>query len=283
MARALFVAAADILAAGALRGWIESGNEVAEIWTDPGFPLPGSQRTMSTWAPGWSVRSLARTHGIPARTMPASWRRWTGVTEAVSGLAVDVLITCVTMQIVPPAILDMFAGRAVNFHPALLPNYRGPSPYLGTILDGRDDCAGVTLHELTAGIDEGPTIAATPVSYAACGRRYPTWKARHAAAARRLGRTALPAFLAGGLPSRPQGEGLYRRVREEIRIGPQMTAAEARRTASLIGRTGRLEIAGRRGVHVRAVTGDAGLPTGAPPDIGPLSVTIDVADRRLRL
>jgi hypothetical protein len=65
-----------------------------------------------------------------------------------------------THQIVPENILALFPGRAVNFHPAILPHYRGPNPRAGMILDGKADLyGGITLHCLSRGIDRGDIIA----------------------------------------------------------------------------------------------------------------------------
>lgn len=45
----------------------------------------------------------------------------------------------------------------VNVHPSLLPKYRGPNPYLQTILHG-EKYSGVTLHLVTEKFDQGPIL-----------------------------------------------------------------------------------------------------------------------------
>ena len=45
----------------------------------------------------------------------------------------------------------------VNVHPSLLPKYRGPNPYLQTILHG-EKYSGVTLHLVTEKFDVGPIL-----------------------------------------------------------------------------------------------------------------------------
>lgn len=51
----------------------------------------------------------------------------------------------------------------INTHPSLLPKYRGPSPYVTTILNGEKE-SGVTIIELTEEIDEGPIFLQEKIS-----------------------------------------------------------------------------------------------------------------------
>jgi len=46
----------------------------------------------------------------------------------------------------------------VNVHPSLLPKYRGPNPYMQTILHG-EKYSGVTLHLVDEGFDTGAVLA----------------------------------------------------------------------------------------------------------------------------
>ncbi|WP_374618917.1 formyltransferase family protein [Devosia sp.] len=282
MAVALFIGADGVLSAGALRGWLEAGNVVAEYWTDyPPRPRPSLE---SLLAPDWTVRGLLRRHGIAQRAVRL--RALADARAEVRRLAVDTLITAVTMQIVRPEILDLFGARAVNFHPALLPFYRGPSPFLGTMLDERDDCAGATLHVLSPGIDEGPVIDQIAVPYEATGRRYAAWVARHALAFRRLARDSLPSYLRGGLSARPQAPGSYRRVTEEAILGAGVSLDEARRRLRLAERSRRLVtmVPGRsRPVSLKRLPAVLGPSTGARPRLGLFSVEFDLADARVRI
>jgi methionyl-tRNA formyltransferase len=45
-----------------------------------------------------------------------------------------------------------------NLHPSLLPEYRGPSPVVSAILDGKIT-TGVTLMQIDEGLDTGPIIS----------------------------------------------------------------------------------------------------------------------------
>jgi methionyl-tRNA formyltransferase len=55
-------------------------------------------------------------------------------------------------------LLDSVGGQALNIHPSLLPEYRGPAPVVQTILDGVST-TGVTLMEIDAQMDHGVILA----------------------------------------------------------------------------------------------------------------------------
>ena len=53
----------------------------------------------------------------------------------------------------------------VNVHPSLLPKYRGPNPYMQTILHGETE-SGVTLHLIDEGYDTGAILSQEKVPIA---------------------------------------------------------------------------------------------------------------------
>ncbi len=279
---ALFIGGNGLLSAGALRGWLEGGNEVAAYWTDyPPKPRPSLE---SLLAPDWTVGGLLRRHRIGQRAV--RMRELADAQAEIRRLGADTLISAVTMQIIRPEVLVLFGARAVNFHPALLPHYRGPSPFLGTILDERDDCAGASLHVLSAGIDEGPVVDQVAVPYGATGRCYAAWIARHAHAFRQLAGESLPRYLDGSIVASPQATGSYRRVNEEAIIGPRVSLEEARRRLRLAGDTRHIltNVPGRRRpVSLKRFEAELGPPTGGPPRLGLLEVELDLADARVRI
>lgn len=225
-------------------------------------------------------------HAIPAVTVPRL-RDWAEAEAAVAALGVDTLITCMTMMIVPPRLLDLFGPRAVNLHPSLLPAYRGPSPLVGALLDGNANThSGVTVHLLWPGIDEGAIVAQLPVPFDAAGRNYAVWIAQHAAACRKLAREAVPAYLDGQTEARAQLGGFYRKVAEDGEIGSHMTLAEVERTLSTAGMAYGIGVSlpwRKRPTSVRRVQRVLGPATGEPPTLGTFSVTLDVADARVVL
>lgn len=69
------------------------------------------------------------------------------------------LICCAGfMRIMTPVLIAPWAGRMLNIHPSLLPDYRGLHTYARALADGRKE-AGCTVHFVTEELDGGPIIA----------------------------------------------------------------------------------------------------------------------------
>jgi len=54
-------------------------------------------------------------------------------------------------------VLNLFPKGIINIHPSLLPEYRGPTPGVAALLDGRET-TGVSLMLLDTQLDHGPLI-----------------------------------------------------------------------------------------------------------------------------
>ena len=70
----------------------------------------------------------------------------------------DLVILAGFMRIIGDAVLEPFAGRMINLHPALLPKYRGVNTYQRA-LDAGDDIHGASIHFVTAELDGGPVLS----------------------------------------------------------------------------------------------------------------------------
>ncbi len=62
------------------------------------------------------------------------------------------------MRILSPAFVEHFAGKIINIHPSLLPNYRGLNTH-ERVLTAQEKIHGVSIHFVTAELDGGPVIA----------------------------------------------------------------------------------------------------------------------------
>lgn len=105
-------------------------------------------------------------------------------------------------MIIRDDVLALARLGGINIHGALLPRNRGSNPTQWAILNG-DYETGVTLHEMTSGLDEGPVIAQKKVPL----YFEDTWKmisARIATAADELIAANLPMILSGEWHSNPQ-------------------------------------------------------------------------------
>ena len=67
------------------------------------------------------------------------------------------------MRILTPEFVARWEGRMVNIHPSLLPKYTGLHTHERAIAAG-DSHGGVTVHMVTAELDDGPVLGQTPVA-----------------------------------------------------------------------------------------------------------------------
>jgi formyltetrahydrofolate-dependent phosphoribosylglycinamide formyltransferase len=67
------------------------------------------------------------------------------------------------MRILTADFVAGWQGRMVNVHPSLLPKYRGLHTHAQAIENG-DSHGGVTVHLVTAELDDGPILGQTPVA-----------------------------------------------------------------------------------------------------------------------
>ena len=73
-------------------------------------------------------------------------------------LNVDLVIVGTWKERIRKDTFDIPKIATINVHPSLLPKYRGPNPYLQTILNGETE-SGVTLHLLDENYDSGAILA----------------------------------------------------------------------------------------------------------------------------
>src|SRR5690606_9605809 len=77
---------------------------------------------------------------------------------------VDLVVLAGFMRLLTPVLVDAYAGRMINIHPALLPSFEGGHPVRDALAYGVK-VTGVTVHFVTLDMDAGPLIAqeAVPV------------------------------------------------------------------------------------------------------------------------
>lgn len=76
--------------------------------------------------------------------------------------SVDTVVLAGFMRIVTPKLIDAFAGRVINIHPALLPSFPGVEAQKQALEYGAK-ITGCTVHFVDAGMDTGPIIAQSAV------------------------------------------------------------------------------------------------------------------------
>jgi phosphoribosylglycinamide formyltransferase 1 len=77
--------------------------------------------------------------------------------ECIATFAPDLVILAGFMRILGPRFIADFADRILNIHPSLLPAYKGLNTYQRA-LDNNETVHGVSIHLVTAELDDGPVI-----------------------------------------------------------------------------------------------------------------------------
>ncbi|HSC04537.1 MAG TPA: methionyl-tRNA formyltransferase [Solirubrobacteraceae bacterium] len=162
----------------------------------------------------------------------------------------------------------------LNVHPSLLPRWRGAAPIERAIMAG-DERTGVSIMQLTEGLDSGPVCAQTSEPIAA-EDTYGSLAARLEA----LGAALLVRALDESPPCGAQDEALAtyaaKIAPEDRLLDPGRRAVELERTVRAltphIGAHVALEDGERLGVRQARVLGDGGLPPGELSLDGPCPV-----------
>jgi methionyl-tRNA formyltransferase len=185
----------------ALEGVMDSGGAIVPT----AIVLPASPRPKG---PGWPAPPFDRWLGsleIEIIELGGGRRSdWQPVHERIKELRPQVGIGACFPYRVPDRIRAALPLGAVNIHPSLLPELRGPDPMVEAVRHGMDT-TGVTLHLMDDGWDTGPVLAqervAIPDGVDA--------RAFEASLARRGGEmlaTVITAWQTGVILPQPQGE-----------------------------------------------------------------------------
>lgn len=131
-----------------LRGLIAAGYEIKAVVSHHSDARSRNARPLE-------LAEIAREHDIPL-LLPAHPG---DIEDELRALQADAAVLVAYGRIIPQRIINVFAPHGiVNLHPSLLPRHRGSTPIETTILSG-DKQAGVSVMQLTAGMDEGPVYA----------------------------------------------------------------------------------------------------------------------------
>lgn len=125
-------------------------------------------------SPEWELATVVPTVPEPSWTDSLiAWSEANGIPYVSSGRhndvpgveeddwSVDLAVSVFYDRIIPKSFIDK-CERIVNIHNSPLPRYRGVSPINWALKNG-ETSHGVTIHEITPGIDDGPIVA--QVSY----------------------------------------------------------------------------------------------------------------------
>lgn len=174
-----------------------------------------------SWEP--SLRSCCASHGIETTARIVDLRM----------TSKDVLFSLQYDRII--RLSELSGGRAFNLHFSALPDYRGCFPSMWPIRNG-ETRVGVTLHVLTAGIDDGPIVDQECFSLPPFATAFDLYALNHAQGYEVFKRN-LEAILENRETATPQPAGAHRYYdRRSIDFSQiELTAFEQRTVADCVG------------------------------------------------
>lgn len=146
------------------------------------------------------VAEIAKSHNIPV-LLPD---RPTDIIDQIEKYQADAAVLVAYGRIIPQRIIDLFPQGIINVHPSLLPKYRGPTPIESAITAG-DSSTGVSIMQLTAGMDTGPVYGAVEIQLSGSETKFEVYdQLSHKGAELLL--NLLPGILDGSLQPTPQDD-----------------------------------------------------------------------------
>lgn len=108
----------------------------------------------------------ARNAGVPVLIIPTRDRDLTEIgaetLQALDEHDVDVVLLAGYLRRVPPEVTERYAGRMLNIHPALLPDFGGQGMYgmnvHRAVVEAGADTTGATVHFVNAVYDDGDVL-----------------------------------------------------------------------------------------------------------------------------
>ncbi|OGA17517.1 MAG: methionyl-tRNA formyltransferase [Betaproteobacteria bacterium RIFCSPLOWO2_02_FULL_66_14] len=128
-----------------LEAFLGRGDEVAGVFCAP--EKPGARPD--------ALRAAAEAKGVKVHQFASL--RSDEAKAALRALAADLGIMAYVLQFAPQDFVGIPKHGTIQYHPSLLPKYRGPSSINWPIIRG-ETRTGLTIFRPTDGLDEGPVI-----------------------------------------------------------------------------------------------------------------------------
>jgi methionyl-tRNA formyltransferase len=128
-----------------LEAFLARGDDVAGVFCAP--EKPGARPD--------PLRVAAEERGLRLFQLPNLKSQ--AAEGALRALDVDLAVMAYVLQFAPQAFVNIPRHGTIQYHPSLLPAYRGPSSINWPIIKG-DSRTGLTIFRPTDGLDEGPVI-----------------------------------------------------------------------------------------------------------------------------
>ena len=102
----------------------------------------------------------AKKHGIVSAVI--SGKETDKLFEVLKTHKIDGIVLAGYLSILPLEVVEAFAGKIINIHPALLPKFGGMGFYgikvHRAVIEAGDKLSGATAHVVDGGIDTGPIL-----------------------------------------------------------------------------------------------------------------------------
>ena len=128
-----------------LEAFLARGDQVCGVFCKP--EKPGERPD--------ALREAASHRGLPVFQFASL--KSPEAEQAMRGLNADLGIMAYVLQFAPQSFVNIPKHGTIQYHPSLLPRYRGPSSINWPIARG-DTQTGLTIFRPTDGLDEGPVI-----------------------------------------------------------------------------------------------------------------------------
>ncbi|MEY4643951.1 MAG: hypothetical protein RLZZ596_782 [Pseudomonadota bacterium] len=128
-----------------MEAFLARGDEVLGVFCKP--EKPGERPD--------ALREAAEQKGLRVFQFPSL--KSTEAEQAMRELEADIGIMAYVLQFAPQSFVSIPKHGTIQYHPSLLPRYRGPSSINWPIARG-DTQTGLTIFRPTDGLDEGPVI-----------------------------------------------------------------------------------------------------------------------------
>ena len=128
-----------------LEAFLARGTTVAGVFCAP--EKPGAKPD--------PLRLAAQERGVEVFQLPSL--KEAQALQSLRGLNVDLAVMAYVLQFAPQSFVSIPRHGTIQYHPSLLPRYRGPSSVNWPIIKG-DTRTGLTIFRPTDGLDEGPII-----------------------------------------------------------------------------------------------------------------------------
>ena len=107
------------------------------------------------WASARGIKTLAVDHKPYGKDREAHERV---INDALVTERVEFICLAGYLRVLTPFLVDTWAGKMINIHPALLPEFKGLHTHERAIEAGATE-HGATVHWVSSGVDEGEIIA----------------------------------------------------------------------------------------------------------------------------